>query len=246
MVTGRNCCCGPAGWRESLMQTMRAPEFQIKQIIRTQRNSVSIAIGQDATITIRAPHYLPDHQLEEIIRKKQVWIKSKLVDLRKRPQPEKREYIEGEGFWYLGRLYRLKIVDNQSTTVELKEELSVVRSALPEIREILMHWYRNAALLIFIERCATYAKSLGVNPVSIKVSNAQKRWGSCGPNGTINFSWRLVMAPLAVIDYVVVHELTHLIERNHSRRFWSRVSLSFPDFKRHRHWLKENEHRLVV
>lgn len=225
---------------------MSMNEFPIKEIVRTKRNSVSINIDKDATVTIRAPLYLTDHQLESVVIKKQAWIQRKLVELAKRPQLKNKQFIDGEGFWFLGKLYKLKTVADQAQAVELKEELCVAKSALPKIKEVLMNWYRQEALIKLNERCAEYAKRIGVAPVSIKISNAQKRWGSCGPRGTINFNWRLIMAPLQIIDYIVVHELAHLIERNHSRRFWARVSTISPDYRQHKHWLKENEHLLVV
>ena len=95
-----------------------------------------------------------------------------------------------------------------------------------------------------IERCRYFSELTGNRPVAVKITAARSRWGSCGAKGTVNFSWRLAMAPPAVIDYVVVHELVHLVERNHSARFWRRVALVIPDHRLHRRWLRQNGHLL--
>ena len=91
-----------------------------------------------------------------------------------------------------------------------------------------------------IERVAFFARSQDVKPGKLCISSARTRWGSCSAKGTLSFTWRLVMAPLDIIDYVVVHELCHLKEMNHSRAFWERVETILPDYKRRRKWLKEN------
>jgi len=100
--------------------------------------------------------------------------------------------------------------------------------------------WRRVAREKINERCHYFSELTGYRPVAVKISNARKRWGSCGAKGMINFSWRLAMAPPPVIDYVVVHELVHLIERNHSSHFWRRVAEIIPDHRLHRRWLREN------
>ena len=104
-------------------------------------------------------------------------------------------------------------------------------------------WVRIAREKI-VERCQYFSELTGYRLVSVKISSARKRWGSCGAKGAINFSWRLALAPPHVIDYVVVHELVHLIERNHSSHFWHRVAEIIPDHRLHRRWLRENGHLL--
>lgn len=94
------------------------------------------------------------------------------------------------------------------------------------------------------ERCDHFSELTGHRPTAVKISSARGRWGSCGIKGTINFTWRLALAPLPVIDYVVVHELIHLVERNHSARFWRRVAQVIPDHQTHRRWLRQNGHLL--
>lgn len=104
---------------------------------------------------------------------------------------------------------------------------------------------REAAAKLF-ERCGHYSKLTGHEPSAVRISRARSRWGSCGPTGIVSFSWRLALVPPAVADYVVVHELVHLVERNHSPRFWGRVAQIMPDYKLHRRWLREHGHSLAI
>jgi len=100
--------------------------------------------------------------------------------------------------------------------------------------------YRELAAVIIPARVKYYSELTGLYPKKVKISNARKRWGSCGAKGTINIAWRLILFPQEVIDYVVVHELVHLVEHNHSRRFWHRVGQILPDYRVHKQRLREN------
>lgn len=104
--------------------------------------------------------------------------------------------------------------------------------------------YKRQALQIISSRVRHYAKPLLLAPSAIKVNSARRRWGSCSRRGSLNFSYRLLFAPLPVIDYVVVHELVHMRHLNHSRAFWNGVAEVLPDFRKHNRWLKEHGHRL--
>lgn len=104
--------------------------------------------------------------------------------------------------------------------------------------------YKKQALQIISSRVRYYAESLMLTPSAIKVNSARRRWGSCSRRGSLNFSYRLMFAPLPVIDYVVVHELVHMRQLNHSRAFWNSVAEVLPNFRKHHRWLKEHGHRL--
>jgi hypothetical protein len=96
------------------------------------------------------------------------------------------------------------------------------------------------------ERIRHYSGMIGLYPDRLRISNARFRWGSCSRDNSLSFSWRLAMAPSLIIDYVVVHELAHIKEKNHSRSFWALVETMMPDYRKHRHWLKENGHLLDI
>ena len=96
------------------------------------------------------------------------------------------------------------------------------------------------------DRCEWISNITGYKPVSVKISNAKKRWGSCSHMGDLNLSWHLILAPMEIIDYVIVHELVHLEVKNHSKYFWNKVRTIMPDYDDRRHWLKQNGRDLLI
>ncbi len=112
--------------------------------------------------------------------------------------------------------------------------------------ERFTNWYKERAYEKIKERVEFYAQKRGLKYNRVNITSAEKRWGSCSAKGNLNFSWRLIMAPLPVVDYVVVHELVHLIEKNHSKEFWKKVKLFMPDYEKYKDWLKEKGHLLTL
>ena len=220
--------------------------FVIQKIIRTKRKTVSIVVTQDGTVLIRAPLRAPDKLIENFVREKHVWIIKKIQEMEKRPVAPKKEFVNGERMLYLGKYYELRIVDNPSVNIELKDKLYISPRILPDARRHLKDWYKNEAGKKIFERCAFYSEITGYFPKSIKISQAERRWGSCTSKGTLNFSWRLIMAPPEIIDYVIVHEMVHLNRPDHSKAFWNKVRIIMPEYERRKNWLKENDRLLVI
>lgn len=219
-------------------------QVKIHRIIRSKRKTVALVINPDAALIVRAPRYLPLDYIQQLVSKKSYWIKRKIDEIQSRPKEKAKEYIDGEEFLYLGRTYRLKIVDDQEVSVG--EYLYLPRRMLFSAVENLKDWYKDKAKLAIEERAAWYAKQAGVEYKSIRITDAVKRLGSCSHKGSLNFSWRLILAPIQVIDYVVVHELVHLIEFNHSQRFWQKVRAIFPEHAQAKKWIKDNLHLLKI
>lgn len=113
-------------------------------------------------------------------------------------------------------------------------------------RQALEHWYRLRAEERLREKVARYAKRMGVSPRSVSVKSFKNRWGSCHLNGDIQFHWPIIMAPHYIIDYVVIHELCHLLHHNHSPAFWQCVARYYPDYLECKEWLKANGRRLTL
>jgi predicted metal-dependent hydrolase len=107
-------------------------------------------------------------------------------------------------------------------------------------------WYRDQARTILKKHATAQAANMGLSFGALRITGAQKRWGSCSSKGNLNFSFRIVMAPEEVIRYVVLHELCHLVEQNHSRRFWSLIESNMPEYRKHRTWLGDNGYRLTL
>ena len=156
-----------------------------------------------------------------------------------------KEYIDGESFYYLGKVYKLIHVKGQRD-IALSEKLEIPDCDREQKRKLLFKWYKSRAAIIYEERTNSYAKSMQLYPSQIKISIANKRWGSCSGKNNINLSWRLIMAPIEVLDYVIIHELAHIKYKNHSKDFWNLVAVYDKKYRQHRKWLRENGYKLVV
>jgi predicted metal-dependent hydrolase len=220
-------------------------DIEIEKIVRTERKSIALQITDDATLIVRAPFYVNDETIERVVLKRKDWLeKNKNSILRRDPKFSTREFVNGEGFLYLGKYYKLAIVDEQETALELGNGFCLSRELLPNALQVFIQWYREKAHEKISERVEWYAQKRGFKYNKINITNAQKRWGSCSSKRNLNFSWRLIMAPLPVVDYVVVHELVHLEEKKHTKMFWNKVKMLMPDYEKHKEWLKRNGYLL--
>jgi hypothetical protein len=219
---------------------------KIDSIIRSKRKTVSLIITPEARLVVRAPLRTSEAYIEKLVADKKTWIQRKIAEIAGRPAPSKKQFVDGEEFLFLGKRYPLKFVDNGFTGIELGEHLCVSGKPGLDIHAALTGWYKSQARIIFGERCASCARIVGRTPVSIRISHATRRWGSCSTRGTVCFSWRLVLAPPEIIDYVIVHELVHLIHHNHSKRFWASVGAIMPDYRERKNWLKVHEQVLTL
>lgn len=225
--------------------------MKIEKIIRSKRKTIALQITDSATLIIKAPINVDDNAIMKIVEKHEKWINQKKKEIESRIKFCQKQFVNGEGFLYLGRYYKLKIVDNQDIPLKLilygnEKGFYLKKDALPQAKEIFIQWYKKAAYEVISERVNWYAQKRNFKYNKVKITDAKKRWGSCSPLGNLNFSWRLIMAPLPVLDYVVVHELVHLEEKNHKEDFWIKVKLLTPDYERHKEWLNKNGHILML
>jgi len=222
-------------------------DFNDVRIIRSNRRSLALEIDNNAFLIVRAPYRLSDSIIGNFIKRKTSWIskKQKIAREIKTKQSEKK-FISGENFLYLGHNYPLAIVDRSIPPLAFENCFLLARCYRSRAKEAFIKWYKNEARRIIEQRVGIYCDKLGLMHKKINISNAQKRWGSCGRNNSLNFSWRLIMAPLDVIDYVVVHEVSHLQYKNHSKKFWRLVEKLFDAYKLHKKWLRENEYLLQI
>lgn len=220
--------------------------ISIYELIRSRRKSIALVITKDAKLEVRAPLMTPLSFIESLIERKRDWIGRKQEELRHAPHAAKKSFVNGEEYLFLGKTYRLAIMDDVPSIIELKDSLNLAAPALPLAHEIITAWYKTEAMKIFTERCAFFSAQTGFHPTAIKFTNANTRWGSCSPNGALRFNWRLIMAQLEIIDYLIVHEMAHLKHRNHSHEYWDTVRQILPDYKIRRKWLKDNGNTLVL
>ena len=220
--------------------------IRIHKVVRSKRRTIALVVGADATLTVRAPISTPLRYIEDLVRRKVRWINRKIREAQSRPVVRDKRYVSGESFLYLGDLYKLRIVKSAAAPFVFRKEFVLAYERRGDARKLFVDWYKQEARKKIPERVRLHAQRIGLKLGTISITNAQKRWGSCTKSDNLNFSWRLVMAPLHVVDYVVVHELAHVTEKNHSEGFWRKISTMYPDHRSSREWLKNNEHLLHV
>jgi predicted metal-dependent hydrolase len=219
---------------------------------RKRKRTISMRILSDGRIIIRAPHRTPKEEIDSFFHAKNSWVKRKLAEREKSSQgsiEQPTAFVPGEKFLYLGDWYPLEIQDTNSA----KNQLSLYRGifllskkSADQAKDLFVRWYKNQAKNLFEDRVNYYSKNFGFFPKSIKITSAKFRYGSCSPDNKLSFTWRLIMAPLVVIDYVIIHELMHIKEKNHSGKFWNLVEAEMPEYRSHRIWLKEQGHLLRI
>jgi len=216
------------------------------RIIRSRRRTLSLEITTDARLVVRAPFRAPDTWIRDMIEEKRGWIERKIAEMKARPAPGERRFVAGEEFLFLGKSYALGVLDGSDAGITMSDRLYIGELRLPECRALLQEWYTKKAAEIFPVRVTGVATLLDYVPKKIRITDARRRWASCSSTGTLSFSWRLVLAPPEVIDYVIVHELVHLRQPDHSDRFWTNVEKAMPDYRKYRQWLRENERMLSI
>lgn len=222
-------------------------KIEISEIIRSRRRTFAIEVHGDARVVVRVPLHASNGLVKKIIDKRMSWIHQKQEQARERLRlVPKRGFADGEGFMYLGAMFRLTVVEGQAVPLLFDGGFLLSRDYVGNARDLFIGWYRQEALRKISERALYHASVSGIKYRRVRITGAGKRWGSCSTNGNLNFSWRLIMAPLGVLDYVVLHELAHIYEKSHSKRFWLKVAELCPDFRAHEKWLNNNGHMLVI
>lgn len=211
--------------------------FQLRR--SEKRETLGITVDRDGSLILAAPPEAPVEKLEAFVDEKREWIYQKLdeKEMLLSQRPPSREYVNGEGFWYLGRKHRLKLVEPEADTPPLR--LHQGRFELHEDRvkdgpEVFKAWYREH-LKPRVERLSDeYARRLHTEHGGVHVQKLGHRWGSCGKNDRLNYHWRTALLPRELIEYVVAHEVAHLIEEGHGQRFWRLVERVMPDYEERR------------
>lgn len=213
-------------------------------IVRSaKRRKLTITVERDRSVIVHAPEGTPDEKIEQVVESKRQWIYEKIGHPQKYqnlPHPPGKELVSGESAFYLGRQYRIEIVKTGLNEIQFVQRFLIPATQTSKRVEALREWYIGKARKKIISRVKHYARQLGVDVAGIKIVDNRYRWGSCTLNNNVNFNWRLIKAPMFVIDYVIVHELAHLIEANHTSRFWNIVRAQAPTMDKAKTWLKEH------
>ena len=224
---------------------MEGFDFKILVKRTDRRKTASIKIDE-GYVKVTVPKSVSSNRIRELIYKREGWIKAKLNQQISIKAKKTLKYVDGTVVPYLGRDYRLKFLTGDLQSVKMKNRSFVI--TIPEgqkskpkvIKNLLENWYKKHAKIHLEEKTKKFSETMGVNPKSIMIKNYKSRWGSCSSVGEISFNWRIILTPHRIVDYVVVHELCHLLEHNHSPKYWSHVKRYIPNWKDCRNWLKEN------
>ncbi|SMC19458.1 hypothetical protein SAMN02745134_00840 [Clostridium acidisoli DSM 12555] len=218
-------------------------------IIYSKRKTMKIAIAPPHEITVAAPIGVSEAIIINCVKEKAPWILKKLYMIKDMEIKPKHEFNSGETFLYLGKKVELKVTLGNIEKVELiKDKLEVTLKTLDKdkIRNMLELWYREKTLEKVLEKIKYYNKYFKESPRNIKVKEQKTRWASCTFYNDILFNWRCSMAKEEVIDYIVVHEMCHMVHKDHSKNFWNLVGSILPDYKLSQQWLKENGIRMEL
>ncbi|OKL39977.1 M48 family metallopeptidase [Pontibacter flavimaris] len=209
---------------------------------RSQRKTVSIYVERDGEVMVMAPKEMSDAAIDELVDSKAASIFKHQAELEELNQVKKtREPVNGESYLYLGRNYRLELVEKQEAPLKLKDGYFLLQKKhAPKAEQIFKQYYKEKGAKRIPERVRYYEKLMGLTTSEIKIMDLQNRWASCNTKGDLNFHWKCMMAPLKVLDYIIVHELAHLIHANHSEAFWNEVDKVLPDYRERKNWLRVN------
>ncbi len=216
---------------------------------RKRRRTISLHIEENGKIVVQAPYRTPKWEIEKFLQEKQQWISEKVLEREKKTKEAEKIFLPGEKFLYLGEWYPLEMQEPGSPGPPLRlafGKFILNREHLAEARSLFCNWYKGEAKEKIKERVDYYSRRFRLVPEGTKITSAKFRWGSCSRDNRLSFSWRIIMGSLSVIDYVLIHELVHIREKNHSRNFWNTLASIFPDYGQHRQWLRQNGHLLQI
>ena len=239
-------CCTPRSRTGVDMQARQVKDIAYRLLPGTPRRTTDIVIERDGVITVRPAGHMTPEQVDAAVLSRRLWIYRNLAEWRDLNATRVvREWVNGESFLYLGSAYRLLLVDVQNEVLKLKDGRFCLRRDVVEqqgtvaAQEAFQNFYAASGQVRIAQRVAHFAPRVGVKPGALQVKELGFRWASSLPSGALHFHWKCLMAPLKVIDYIVVHELCHLRHRDHSEAFWSEVDKVLPDFRERKEWLRK-------
>ena len=226
------------------MKTVAFDDLTFELRESSQRHTLEIIVDRDGSLVLATPLGVPAETLEQFIDENLVWVYTKLAEKEAQARPKSlREYVSGEGFPYLGRSYRLKLVDSARRQPPLRlyrSRFELRRDAVPYARDHFIRWYTIRLHPVLDRQIAALTNRIGAEPREVHIQDLGYRWGSSNRRGHLYFHWRVAMLPHRMIEYLVTHELVHLIERSHSDAFWERIERVIPDYADRQRWLREH------
>jgi predicted metal-dependent hydrolase len=216
-------------------------------VARSNRKTLSIYVERNGSVLVRAPRNIPQKVLNAIIKIKGYWIYKSITELQELNRTKvTREIANGEGFLFMGKSYRLKIEEGLETPLTLAQGFfKLDADDVEDARQHFINFYKEKGKQHISERVHLIRGKFGVNPKSIRVMDLQNRWASRSDK-SINFHWKVMLAPMTIIDYVIIHELAHYLAPGHGSKFWEQVESVMPDYQEKKIWLRNNGANLDI
>lgn len=225
-------------------------DYTLRRSTRAKR--MSLRLNDRGDLTLILPRFVPEIAGKAFVLAHSSWVQAQRSKLAlKMHHYADKEFTTGDTLIFFDqKIYTIKICRLDTTKARFKLEINTLELHVPKrdsqnhIQRLIEKFYREEARTYLTERSAYFAAQLGTSFNDLRIKNTKSRWGSCSSKKNLNYNWRIMMAPKAVIDYLVVHEVCHLKEMNHSAKFWSLVERLDPGFKAHKKWLKDNQIQL--
>ncbi|HVN97322.1 MAG TPA: SprT family zinc-dependent metalloprotease [Syntrophorhabdaceae bacterium] len=216
-----------------------------------RRRTLMLKIERDGRVVMHVPHHTTEGEIRKFFEQKHAWVQTKLQERAKDLETleSERRYVTGEKFLYLGQKYPLELREASGRRSGLALSHGVFyleKNHKKQGRDLFVEWYKERAREIFPERVNYYSRKFKLYPQEVRITGAKTRYGSCTADNKLYFSFRLVMAPYPMIDYVIAHELAHIKVKNHSRRFWNYMEEIMPGYKKYKDWLRVNSASLDI
>jgi len=227
-----------------LICTCKDIEYSLTQ---TNRKTISIYVEPDGRVTVRAPRDLELDKISNIVDMKRPWIYRGIAELEELNKTKAdRRFVNGEGYLYMGKSYRLKIEKGLKPPLSLTQGFFMLdKSQTHKARQHFIRFYKEKGRNHLTERVDYFKKRIGVEPKTVRIMELKRRWASRSKTG-LNFHWKVMLAPISVIDYIVVHELAHLKKENHGPHFWEIVESVMPNYIERKNWLRLNGANLDI
>jgi predicted metal-dependent hydrolase len=214
-------------------------------LVRSNRKSIAIHIQPDASIEVRAPYNITSAKIQAFVQANRSWIMKQQSQVQAYHDKKMKFQLNyGDVVTVCGKECTITAMPGNQISYDERQFYLPPNLTPEQIKSACIQIYKQVARQILSHKTFYFAAQMGVMPQAVKINSAKTRWGSCSAKKKINYSWRLIMAEEAAIDYVVVHELAHLIEMNHSPRFWGIVAMVFSDYKQRQARLKILQQRL--
>lgn len=203
--------------------------FEVRRSER--RKSLGLTVDRDGGLLLHAPLHVSNQQLEDWARGRLLWVYRKLaVKEVALPEQSPHKLESGDTVYYLGRSHRLRLVESQIVPVICEAGWFWIRqSEQDQVEQLLRTWFESHGALWLGNRVGLLSKRFGLFPTEVETRDLGNRWGSCASGGKLYFHWRLLQMPVRLIDYVIAHELTHLVEPTHNPAFWRKLEAIMPD-----------------